>query len=349
LKNAPRDSRINLIDCPSPKPCLVKKGWAIPQSLTPLQATALGEKKSLTFEDAVGLALFTATHEGPPGAMAAFTAVASELLYFASVKKLIYFNELDQAMTTYFITKATLGKAFPTTEITHIRRNLLMLIHLAANLYGINLPRYAAEVCEIKARIGGPRRPMMDDEIALGRLASLYKPFQGKGQSRTGRDTRSSRAGLCGMLESGSGSSELAQITADHLIPNGLTLTVELQGTRDAIKRTVELTKWAQDKCNELLSLDIFHDGRRHSLFYNGMIDASSAVAQASTSGVASSILDYAGLKQIGVKPLQVRLWRARSVFDATKKLSDAAQILGCSPLKAVKVLGIDPATLTGA
>jgi hypothetical protein len=150
-------------------------------------------------------------------------------------------------------------------------------------------------------------------------------------------------------VESGSGSGELTQITVDHLKQSGSTFTVELQGTRDAIKRTVELTVWAQDRCNELLSLDIFHDGRRPGLFYNGMSDASSAVAQASTSGVASSILEYAGLKQIGIKALQASRWRARSVFDATKKLSDAAQILGIEPLRAIGVLGIDPDTLTGA
>jgi hypothetical protein len=138
------------------------------------------EKKRLTFEDAVGLALFTATHEGPPGALAAFTSVAGELLYFASREKLIYFDELDQAKTAYFITKATLGKAFPTTEVTHIRRNLLMLIHLAANIYGINVPKYAAEVSEIKERIGGPRRPMMDDEIALTGLPPCIDLFKGK-------------------------------------------------------------------------------------------------------------------------------------------------------------------------
>jgi hypothetical protein len=151
------------------------------------------------------------------------------------------------------------------------------------------------------------------------------------------------------MVESGSGSGELTQITADHLIRNGLNLDVELQGTRDAIKRTVELTEWAQGKCNELLSLQPPSTMRRPGLFYNGMSDASSAVAQASTSGVASSILEYAGLKQIGIKALQAPRWRARSVFDETKKLSDAAQILGCSPLKAVQVLGIDPKTLNGA
>jgi hypothetical protein len=111
----------------------------------------------------------------------------------------------------------------------------------------------------------------------------------------------------------------------------------------------VELTVWAQDRCNELLSLDIFHDGRRPGLFYNGMSDASSAVAQASTSGVASSILEYAGLKQLGIKALQAPRWRARSVFDATKKLVDAAQVLGVEPLTAVKVLGIDSKTLNGA
>jgi hypothetical protein len=340
---------MHVIDRLSPLPCLVKKGWPIPQRLTPVQATALAEKKRLSFNDAVGLALFTATHEGPPGALAAFTSVASELLYFASREKLIYFDELDQATTTYFITKATLGKAFPTTEVTHLRHNLLMLIHLAANLYGINVPRYAAEVTELKPRNGGPRRPMTDDEITLARLASLYKPFQGEGQSRSGRDTRFSRAALWGMVESGAGSGELTQITADHLKQSGSSFTVELQGTRDAIKRTVELTEWAQDRCDELLSLDIFHDGRRPGLFYNGMSDASSAVAQASTSGVASSILEYAGLKQIGIKALQASRWRARSVFDATKKLSDAAQILGIEPLRAIGVLGIDPDTLTGA
>jgi hypothetical protein len=146
--------------------------------LTAVQATTLAEKKYLTFEDVVGLTLFTATQAGPLGAMAAFTSVASELLYFTSGEKLIFFNELDEAETGHFFTKATLGLAIPTTEQTHRRRNLLMLVHLASNMYGINLPRYAANISQIRYRIGGPRRPIMDDENALARLASFYNLFK---------------------------------------------------------------------------------------------------------------------------------------------------------------------------
>ena len=51
------------------------------------------------------------------------------------------------------------------------------------------------------------------------------------------------RTPLWGTVESGSGSGELTGITADHLIWNGLTLSVELNGTRDANARTFQLTE----------------------------------------------------------------------------------------------------------
>jgi hypothetical protein len=88
--------------------------------------------------------------------------------------------------------------------------------------------------------------------------------------------------------------------------------------------------------------------GSAHWSFYKLLSEPSSPLAQASTSGVASSILEYAGLKQIGIKALQARLWRARSVFDETKRFADADQVLGCSPLEAVQVLGINPEILIG-
>ncbi len=326
----------------SPRPCKVKAEWPTPTSLTLAEVHNLSFKATLTVAEALSLALYVARSEGVEGAMAAFTSTARVLLNYTGREGIENFVELTQTQVHHFIFNETAGMGFPTTEEKHLRRNLLLLVHLACNIYGINVPRDAALVKDLQPRTGGPRRPMMDDEITLARLASLYKPFQGTAAKRTGRDTRILRAAMWGIVESSAGSGELAQLTVRSLSNCGSAMSVDLSGTRDASARSVELTPWAKQKCDALLSQLNPDPLRCPGLFYNGQAHPGSASAQGSTSGVLGEIFEVAGLKQIKLKALQAPLWRARSIFDETKKLSDAAHVLGCRAVKAITVLGID-------
>lgn len=130
--------------------------------------------------------------------------------------------------------------------------------------------------------------------------------------------------------------------------PKGLITFVHLQGTRDAAPRTVALTKWAQDQCKELFSQFDIDPNDANGLFYNGRYRPGTPGTQSSTSGVLAEILAVAGLKQIGLKALQLPFWRARSPFDSTGRLSDAAGVLGCSAIKALAQCGIDGDALYG-
>lgn len=339
---------LHLIQSLSPRPCKVKPEWPTPASLTLAEVHNLSFKATLTVAEALSLALYVARSQGVEGAMAAFTSTARVLLNYAGRKGIEDFAELTQAQVHHFIFNETAGMGFPTTEEKHLRRNLLMLVHLACNMYVINVPRDAALVTDLQPRTGGLRRPMMDDEITLARLASRYKPFQGSTAKRTGRDTRTLRAAMWGIVESGAGSGELAQLTVRSLTSHGLAMNVTLSGTRDATARTVELTPWATRHCNALLSQLNPDPLRCPGLFYNGQAHPGSASAQGSTSGVLGEIFEVAGLKQIGLKALQAPMWRARSIFDETKKLADASHILGCRAVKAITVLGIDSDHLGG-
>jgi hypothetical protein len=87
---------------------------------------------------------------------------------------------------------------------------------------------------------------------------------------------------------------------------------------------------------------------RANGLFYNDRYRPGTAGAQSSTSGVPAEILGLAGLKQIGMKALQLPFWRARSLFDSTGRLDDAAGVLGCSAIKVPTRCGIDIDALSG-
>lgn len=325
-----------------------RKEWPTPKTLTVVEAHVLSYKKTLTTVEAVALALHIAAPESPTGAIDTYTNIARALLQYAEREKLNNFEEITPEQTEHFITKETHGLAFLATEETHLRRNLLMLIHLACNMRGINLPRHAANVTNLKPRVGGARRPLTDDEILLARLASKYKPFQGPSLSQTGRDTRTLRAALWGIVESGAGSGELAELTPRHITSNGINMHVNLAGTRDAHPRRVELTTWATNQYRDLQTQLNPDPERNPGLFYNGQHPPRSNEAQGSTSGVLSEILQYAGLKQIGIKALQAPFWHARAIFNQTQKLTDAAQILGSTSLKTITLLGINPDHLNG-
>lgn len=63
-------------------------------------------------------------------------------------------------------------------------------------------------------------------------------------------------------------------------------------------------------------------------------------------SGILSDIFEVGGLKQLELKELQGPMWRAHAMFDATRRLTEASSVLGCTQLKAITVLGIDSNTL---
>jgi len=337
---------MEIIDQLDPRPCKVKTEWPEPKSLTVVEVYALSQKERLTVSEAVSIGLHIARIEGVEGAMAAFESTARVLLNYVLREKIENFDELTPANVRHFILNETGGLAFPTTEEKHLRRNLLMLIHLACNAYRINVSRDAATMIELQARTSGPRRPLMDDEITLARLAAQYIALQDSTGMSSGRSTHILRAAMWGIVESGAGSGELAPLTSRSITNEDSAMRVKLIGTRDSVARTVELTGWAQEQCSTLISQLNPDPERCPGLFYNGQARPGSAAAQSSTSGVLGEIFVVAGLKQIGLKALQGPMWRARSIFDQTHKLADASRVLGCTPLKAITVLGIDSNTL---
>lgn len=332
----------------APRPCKVNAEWPEPETLTALEVHTLSRKSALTVGEAVSIGLYVARIEGVQAAMPAFETTARVLLNFVLREKIEMFDDLTPADVRRFILKETGGLAFSTTEEKHLRRNLLMLIHLACNAYCINVSRHAATMIDLQARAGGPRRAMMDDEITLARLAAQYVPIQESTGMSSGRSTHVLRSAMWGIVESGAGSGELAQLTARSITGEETATHVDLIGTRDAAARTVELTSWAQEQCSTLISQLNPDPVRVPGLFYNGQAHPGSAAAQSSMSGVMGEIFVIAGLKQIKLKSLQAPMWRARSVFDATQKLADASGVLGCTPLKAITVLGIDSDNLGG-
>ena len=326
----------------------VQPHWPTPRKLSPECLFSLEKHSSATVSEVVALALHVAEQEGSASALSIFAPVASLFLNYAQREAIHVPDDLTLDGVRQFILLERPGSAFLSTEQMHLHRNFLMLIHLACNTYGISFPRLAAEVTDLKARKGGPRRPLMDDEITLARIASKCRTLQISDQQRSGRDTRLERAAMLGIIESGAGTSDLTHITARDIYDEGLTTFVHLHGTRDAGPRAVALTKWAQEQCKEMFSqFDIDPDGA-NGLFYNGRYRPGTPGAQSSTSGVLAEILAFAGLKQIGLKALQLPFWRARSLFDSTGRLGDAAAVLGCSAMKALTHCGIDGDALYG-
>lgn len=200
---------------------------------------------------------------------------------------------------------------------SRFRRTTLRALFRSLRLAGFAAPDLTLDL-ELPTRPVRTARPLSDEEVIFCRTVA-----------KTARAKDLRRPAAWALAEAGAVTSEQARVTADDIDDRWAPSEVTLPGTRRVRSRTVELTDWGRRvlaaRLGELEAYD-----PSTPLVYGGDREPDSVAAQAAMCNLVGNVLREAGLaRDPHVRPASVRHWRAEAVFRKSKRIEDAANLLG--------------------
>lgn len=244
-------------------------------------------------------------------------------------------EDADEVACEGFIQAFTADRRPPEPATRHARRGVLRMAFRALRTQGVPVGDPTLDLA-LPSKAGLPARPLTDEEVQSGRLAS-----------RMGAAGSSSlhRAVVWALAEATAVTSEVSAVrVADFDDPENPTL-VELPGAARVSPRVVALTDWgALILSRHLAALKDSGADAATPVAYRGAAEPGQAVAQAATANAVAATLRAAGLRgDPRVKPASVRAWAGRRHHQRTGSIEETARLLGSKSLDATAtVIGLD-------
>jgi integrase/recombinase XerC len=213
----------------------------------------------------------------------------------------------------------------PSAATMHLRRTTLRLLFRTARQLGFLEGDPTLDVA-LPPREPLRTRPLVDEEVALCRSASLHSL------------TSTRLAAAWALSEATARTAELPRLTIADL--DLAERRVWIHGGR-ATPRWGQLEEWGAVQLQRHLASLPSHDPEQR-IVYRG--DGSAESRQAAACMIIGEILTRAGLHgEPGVRPLSVVAWTGRQVLDETGRIDEAARRIGLTSLdRTAALLGFD-------
>lgn len=207
----------------------------------------------------------------------------------------------------------------------HNRRAALRAFYRTARRLRLTLDDPTTDI-DVPARESSARRPLTDDEAALVRLFSEHA-------------TPTRHAATAALLLAGAHTAELGHISATDIDPQAA--TVWAHGSSKHRPRTLRLDTWSARVLAERTAylIDPLPVGGHPPALCTGA-HGSNAHKQARVCVTVRDILTRAGLSDdSGVRPASLTAYAARREFDRTRRIEDAARLIGSPSLDTTAAL----------
>ncbi|WP_242657596.1 integrase [Mycobacterium intracellulare] len=207
----------------------------------------------------------------------------------------------------------------------HNRRAALRAFYRTARRLRLTLDDPTTDI-DVPGRESSARRPLTDDEAALVRLFSEHA-------------TPTRHAATAALLLAGAHTAELGHISADDFDHDAA--TVWAHGSSKHRPRTLRLDTWSARVLAERTAYltDPLPVGGHPPVLCTGA-HGSNAHKQARVCVAVRDILTRAGLSDDnGIRPASLTACAARSEFDRTGRIEDAARLIGSSSLDTTTAL----------
>jgi integrase/recombinase XerC len=226
-----------------------------------------------------------------------------------------------------FIDAATTAGPAPELTTRHARRTALRMIFRTLRDEGVDVGDPTMDL-RLPPRSATTARPLTDAEITLGRASTRLG---------TAGSATLQRATVWALAEATAMTSEISTVRIEDVDDAQHPGWIRLPGTRHLAPRMGELSDWgARILTRQLRVLRDANAPKTTLLTYRGHGVPGQDKAQSATCNALGAVLDLAGLSdEPDVRPVSVRNWAGRALYEAGMPLERVATRMGYGSLDA--------------